>query len=111
MKYEVSIPKKQDSESFEKKKDNIGMFYIQKIDGVNNKTCKIELSMSKSAMLELGKELIRDALEDSSDILHFYPTRPDSGITETLGVFLHPNSVEPIVIDDDRDKSIDDLLK
>ncbi len=111
MKYEVSIQKNQEIEPFEKNRDNIGMLYVQEIDGINNKTCKIKLSMSKSAMLELGKKLIRDALEVEGEcILHFYPTRPDCSIVETLGVFLHPDSVEPIVMDD-IEPSIDNILK
>ena len=62
-------------------------------------------------MLELEKELIRDALEyEGPQILHYDPTRPGSGIVQTLGVFLHPNSVEPIVMNDTQ-PPIDELLK
>ncbi len=110
MKYEVSIQKNQKVEPFEKNRDNIAIMRIQDKDG-NNISGKIELSMSKSSMLELGKELIRDAFEgDNGQVFHFYPTRPGSSIMQSLGVFTHPNSTEPIIIDD-IEPSIDVILR
>ncbi len=111
MYYEILLQKYNCKNTFKKNRDNIALFYVKDTTGnKTNETCKIELSMSRSAMLELGKELIRDGFEEGSGVLHFYPTRPGSGITETLGVFLHPNSVEPIIIDD-IEPSIDELIK
>jgi hypothetical protein len=64
-------------------------------------SCKLFIYLSKNALLEFGKELISNALhEDKSDIYHFYPAASDTGISINFGIIVHPESVEPIIIDD-----------
>ena len=66
-----------------------------------NKACKVCLHMSKSAMVEFGKELVRNALKDTGgDVYHFNPAGTGLGIDIRFGVIVHPESVEPIIIDD-----------
>ena len=65
------------------------------------KSCKVCLHISKSAMVEFGKELVRNALKDTGgNVYHFNPAGTGLGIDIRFGVIVHPESVEPIIIDD-----------
>ncbi len=84
---------------------------VQTIQNADNiKDCKVQLFMSKNAMLGLGKELIRAAHEKGvGDITHFYPSTSHPGYSQTLGVIVHPESVEPI-LGDDEFETIDNII-
>lgn len=112
MEYGIEIPKKRDLELYEKNRENVAIIFIKGKNGnIISNSCKVKLCMSKSAMLELGKELIRDVHKQSGgNVFHFYHAGSGLGIDQTLGVVLHPESVEPIVIDD-LNKSIDKYLE
>ena len=101
MEYKINIPRIQGIESYEQNNENVASIIVQDKDGHNiTKTCKVELYISRTAMLELGKELIRDTYrKNGGDVFHFYRAGTGLGINETLGVILHPISVEPIIID------------
>lgn len=65
------------------------------------KGCLIELSISKNALLGLGKELIRHAHkkeDEGKKHWHFDPLGSTSSPVQTFGVFLAPESVELIIM-------------
>jgi len=64
-------------------------------------SCKLYVYLSKNALLEFGKELINNALHaEYSDVYHFYPAGSGIGISVNFGIIVHPESIEPIIIDD-----------
>jgi len=99
MKYKVEIAKPQSLEIFEKNRDNTASICIRSKKGEKLPHCEVRLYLSKNAALGLGKELIRYACEKEKAInpWHFYHAQPDSDITQTLGILLAPDSVEPIL--------------
>ena len=99
MEYKIHLKKTTATEPFEEKRDNVAEIYIQG-RGRTRITSQgiVSLSLSKDAMIELGKELICQALSEvECDITHFYPARPNEGLVISYGVIIHPNSVEPIL--------------
>jgi hypothetical protein len=112
MEYEIKIPKDKNVDPYEQNKENVACIIIKDKSGQRvSRLCKVKLCMSKSAMLEFGKELIRDTYKkNGGSIFHFYHAGTGLGINETLGVVLHPKSVEPIIIDD-LSKPIDKYLE
>lgn len=102
MEYKVNL-KKIGTEDFEKDRNNSARASVQNNDGddLTNKS-RVKLFMSKNAMLGLGKELIRAAHRKvKADVWHFYPAKEIGNIHETFGIVLMPESVEPILIDDE----------
>lgn len=105
MKYTVELNKPAQIEIFEQKKDNVVRIYVQVEQGnyITNQSI-VRLSLSRDAMIEFGKALICQSLKnDDGDMTHFYPTRPNEGRVISYGLMIHPDSVEPIVGDDDFD--------
>lgn len=98
MKYIVNIKKHDILDDFEKNRHNTVQIIVRDITGNNiNKSCKVEFSLSKNAMLGLAKSLISRAVKNQiNGPLHFYPIKPDGDIVQTLGLLIAPGSVEPI---------------
>ena len=113
MVYKVCLTKPVAQEDFEKHQNNVATISIQDKKGnFVTDNCNIVLSLSKNAMLGLGKELIREVHREghSGDMTHFYPARPGEGLVISFGIIIHPESVEPILGNDDFE-SIDSYTK
>jgi hypothetical protein len=87
-----------EEEEFELAGDNIAQIDVMDISGSNiTKDCRVQITLSKNALLGLGTELIRLA-HKFSDGRHFHidPISQDSAV-QTLGIMHHPGSCELIV--------------
>ena len=98
VKYKISLKKAPGlMERYELSNNNTMSITVQFKRKDATRPCTIKLSMSKNAMFEFGKELIRDAYSNNEiGHSHFYPARPGQGISISLGIVLMPQSVEPI---------------
>lgn len=88
-----------EEEEFELAGDNIAQIDVMDKNGNNiTKDCRVQITLSKNAMLGLGTELIRLA-HKFSDGKHFHidTISQDSDAVQTLGIMLHPESCELIV--------------
>lgn len=100
MNYIVLLKKTDLVENFEKEKNNTASLQIQDVNGNNvTNNCKVKLTISRNGLIGLGKELIRYAytVEKEGSHWHLDPARPDEGLVQTLGIFLTPQSAEPII--------------
>ena len=100
MKHIVLLKKSYALENFEKEGNNIVSLHVQDISGNNiTNDCKVQLTISKNGLLGLGKELIRYAYEPNKEGHHWHldPARPNTSLVQTLGIFLTPQSIEPII--------------
>jgi len=111
MKYTVQLKPTLKIEAFEEKRDNTALIYIQNKEGRNTTNqCRVEVRLNKDALLGFGKSLIRYAYEREKigGPLQMHPIRPKD-IMQTLGLVLHPESVE-VIIGENLDKTIDAYL-
>ncbi len=99
-KYNIKLGYPSDEEEeFELAGDNIAQIDVMDKNGNNiTKDCRVQVTLSKNAMLGLGTELIRFA-HNYSEGKHFHidPIRPDGEAVQSLGIMLHPESCELIV--------------
>jgi len=113
VKYKVVIKKPNALENFEKKRDNVATVSIRKKEKLSCEGERVNLFLSKSAMIGLGKSLIRWAKEKEkfkNDVLHFYRMKPSEDLVQNLGVFVASDSVEPIV-GIENSETIDSIIK
>jgi hypothetical protein len=87
-------------EDFEENDMNLLQARVQLPDGTMQSSSKfrIEIRMSKDAMIGLGKELVRAGLNEKINtnfFKHLRPIEPEL-ISQCLGVYLHPDSCELI---------------
>ena len=99
--YLVSLePETNSLEEYEKRDQNIVRVRVQLPSGevVASSQYRLELSLSRDAMIGLGTELIRLALkqEEISGIFHLRPMEKNFA-SEVLGIYLHPDSCELLV--------------
>ncbi len=99
MKYTVLLTKPSEKEYFEKEQNNVAVISVTTKTGKNiTNDCLVTIVLNKDAMLGLGKSLIRFAYEkDKVGPLHFYKIESNSGVIQTLGICLAPESAEPII--------------
>lgn len=105
MKYSVNIKNPITREEFEINKDNIVDLYIQDECGKNvTKQFKIIASLSKNAMIGLGKSLIRRATGyyEYGNPMQIMPARKGH-VMLAYGICLHPQSIETIIGDNSID--------
>jgi hypothetical protein len=87
-----------EEEEFETAGDNIAQIDVMDKNGNDiTKDCRVQVTLSKNALLGLGTELIRLA-HKFSDGKHFHidPISKES-VVQSLGIMLHPESCELIV--------------
>jgi len=104
MEYKVKL-KRTSIEDFEKDRNNTAILTLQAKDSFQlPKTCEVKLFLSKNATLGLGKSLIRYAHEKRKVGHHWHldPIRPNESLVQTLGIYVLPDSVEPIVGSNDN---------
>lgn len=91
-------------EDFKENEKNLLKVRIQLPSGemISNSQYRVELRLSRDAMIGLGTELVRAASKQSQD-LNFWHLHPSDNqlATQILGVFLHPESCELLVSEDD----------
>jgi hypothetical protein len=112
MKYIVQLSNNLKPEDFEKKRDNTALVYIQNKEGhCIPDQCIISVNFNQDALLGFGKSLIRYAYERQNigGPLHIRPIKPKD-IVQSLGLVLHPKSVE-VIIGENLDKTINAYLK
>jgi hypothetical protein len=84
-------------EEYERKGDNVLQVRLQLPSGeiISKGGYRVELRLSRTAMIGLGSELIRAAHREDVDKLfwHLRPSEKDFA-SQALGVFLHPESCE-----------------
>lgn len=100
MKYEVDIKKIELIEPYEQEQNNVMHVYAQKKINIDSGTkYKIVLSLSKNAMLGLGKELIRYAYlnRKPGHHVHLEPIEPGKPQVQAMGIYLLPASIPGIV--------------
>ncbi|MDD9952663.1 MAG: hypothetical protein OXT67_13975 [Zetaproteobacteria bacterium] len=99
--YCISLkPNPDDLEPFQANENNIGQVRVQLPSGemISGGDYRVELCLTRDAMIGLGTELIRNALnnKDSWDLAeHARPSTKDLPL-EVMGMFLHPKSCELI---------------
>ena len=97
-------PPKDQEEVFEEKEKNILKVRIQLPSGemISDSRYRVELRLSSDAMMGLGTELIRAAHNQNQDLnfWHLHPADKELA-TQILGVYLHPESCELLVAEDD----------
>ncbi|MGF6906736.1 hypothetical protein [Fusobacterium sp. PH5-44] len=100
-----------ESDTYDKLRDNVVevKIYNKELKNIANEV-EIEFSMSKSAMLGFGTELIRQACKyKNGDHYHLDPSNDDFQ-SQNMGIFLTPKS-SSIVISCEEKKTIDDYIK
>jgi len=110
-KIEIDLTPKEE-EFFEEGERNIMKVRIQLPTGemIDNVNYRVELSLSKEAMLGLGINLIRAVYNDSSKVnfWHLYPSESDFS-SQSLGIYLHSTSCQLLVSENDFG-SLQDVL-
>lgn len=109
MKYEIDI-ENDDNDEFEKDADNVGILQVYDKEGKDiTSESRVQLFLSKNALLGLGTELIRLAhsYHDTKHV-HMESAKVDS-MVQRMGVFLAPNSAELTIVCNDS-KAIDDYF-
>lgn len=110
--YNIKLGNTSDEEEFELAGDNIAQIDVMDKNGNNiTKDCRVQLTLSRNAMLGLGTELIRLA-HKFSDGRHFHidPISQEGEAVQSLGIMLHPESCELIMGCGDF-KSFDKYIK
>lgn len=92
-------------EQYEEKDANVLMVRVQLPTGemVGGSNYRVEITLSKDAMIGLGTALIRSAClaDDETNLFwHLHPSIPEL-ISQQLGVFLHPKSCELLMSEND----------
>lgn len=103
--YTISLERSVDGlEVYEERDQNIARVRVQLPTGevVADPRYRVELTLSKDAMLGLGTELIRLAVEggDIKGVYHVHPIERDFA-SAVLGIFIVPESCELLVAHDD----------
>ena len=104
------------NDAFEEKSDNIMEVSVLGPGGrpMPSEQIRVLITLSKNAMIGLGTEPIRRAVQDKYMNQHWHldPTvRGDvDNSTMQMGVFLHPNSTE-VIFDQCEYGTLEDLLK
>lgn len=85
-------------EFFKKDEDNICQIRVQLPNGqlIAETAYTVELSLSKNAMIELGMELIRAAVNENNTIWHLRPSEKTFS-SQCMGIYLHPKSCQLLV--------------
>lgn len=110
MKHEVDIYN-DDNDEFENKADNVVVLQVRDTNGndITSKS-KVQLFLSKNALLGLGTELIRLAYNyKEGKHYHVEPTKEDM-MVQRMGIFLTPQSGELIISCSDN-KAIDEYFE
>jgi len=98
---EIEINPSDEVEEFEEQDRNVAKVQVRLPSGdiVGSEEYTVVITLSRNAMLGIGKELIRSAYKDEDRTPHNWHLRPtDPSLpTQILGVFLHPDSCELIV--------------
>ncbi len=110
MEYIISIDNDEHDE-FEENADNVAAVEVFDENGQKmGSDLKVEMFLSKNALLGLGTELIRLA-HKYVEGKHYHITLADKEmLCQRMGIFLTPNSNELIITCCDYEK-IDDLIK
>jgi hypothetical protein len=99
-----TTPNQDELESFEKDEKNIIQVRIQLPTGemIDSSKYRVELTLSKAAMLGLATNLIRFVHNADSPygFWHLHPSEPNLA-SQILGVYLHPGSCELLVSEKD----------
>jgi hypothetical protein len=91
-------------EEFEKRDRNILNVRVQLPSGemVSGNNYRVEITLSRDAMLGLGTELIRSAYKGNTDDLFWHLHRATPTLASSiLGVYLHPSSCELLISEQD----------
>lgn len=110
MKYVIDI-EDDENDKFDIPADNVGTVkvYDKENNDITSKS-KVQLFLSRNALLGLGTELIRFAHQyREGKHFHIDPAEADY-IVQSLGIFLAPNSAELIVLCEDSEP-IDDYFQ
>lgn len=99
--YTVDLyPSKEKVEPYEEKDENVLMVRVQLPTGeiIEGNGYRVELALSKDAMLALGTALIRAASvgDEEMNFWHLHPSIPEL-VSQDFGVFLHPKSCELLI--------------
>lgn len=98
------LPGDDNAESFEQDEKNIVKVRVQLPTGeiIDDSKYRVELSLSKEAMLGLATNLIRFVHDEKPPygFWHLHRSEPDS-YSQILGVYLHPKSCELMMSLDD----------
>jgi len=95
------FPDPDEVETYENNEENIVQVRVQLPSGemVTTHDYKVELTMSSEAMIGLATNLIRSAVLGPSSAHVWHLRRSEVGFAgQTLGVYLHPESCELIVV-------------
>lgn len=106
-------PTKGEIESFEQDDRNILNVRVQNPAGemIDGSGYRVEIKLSKDAMIGLGTELIRAAHRESAETRVWHLRPPDENLaSRVLGVYLHPVSCELIIAGANFD-TLESLLK
>jgi hypothetical protein len=118
------IPPEDTLESYEIKDENVVQLRVH-LNGetIVNPKCRVEIRLSRDAMLGLGISLIRAGYKQTEENDNFWHLRPsERGLAvKTLGIYLHPDSCELLVTEINhgtleslivsRDRIIDEKVK
>lgn len=98
-KYIINLVNDTDKEeSFEKVGNNIALVNVMDKNGIDiTQNCRVQITLSKNALIGLGTELIRLAHEyKNGQHNHIEPISKDD-VVQSMGIMLHPDSCELIV--------------
>ena len=107
--YEINIDN-DEFDQFDLESDNVGVIHVYNENGdIINSKVKVQIFLSKNALLGLGTELIRLAHNfNEGKHVHLEPAEKES-LVQRLGIFLTPDSSE-VIICCSNNKKIDDYL-
>ena len=98
-KYVINLVNNTDKEEyFEETGDNLALVNVFNQNGIDiTQNCRVQITLSKNALLGLGTELIRLAHQyRNGKHFHIDPIEKEY-VVQSLGVMLHPESCELIV--------------
>ncbi|KQL27364.1 hypothetical protein [Psychrobacillus sp. FJAT-21963] len=98
--YIISLENDPDKEeAFEMTGDNIALVHVMDNSGNDiTQNCRVQITLSKNALLGLGTELIRLAHDEYKNGRHFHldPIEKEY-VVQSMGIMLHPESCELIL--------------
>jgi hypothetical protein len=91
-------PSQEEIEDYQKNDANILCVKVLNAPGIDYINGRVQLFLSRDAMLGLGKSLIRQAQQKDrmAEHEHLDPIK-DGDLCEKFGVYLHPDSAEVII--------------
>lgn len=111
--FKINLIQTEPVEFYEKDDGNIIKFSVQLPTGeiVSGKGYRVYMNLSRDAKIGLGIGLIRSALreKDSTGFSHMYPC-DKSHVGRDFGIYLHPQSCE-LLLTDEEFGTLEDLLK